>query len=55
MVGQKPTWSEPGCVLLFIPREFISLEPSLDKVFRKALLATVGEMENNRVRNPKGR
>lgn len=45
VVGLKPTWTEPGCVLLFMPQEFNSLESSLDKVFRKVLQATVGDEE----------
>lgn len=51
--GQEPARREPGCALLFILHEFISLWHSLDKVFRKVLWATVEEMENNR--NPEGR
>lgn len=53
MVGREPACSEPGCALLFILHEFISLWHSLDKIFRKPLWATVEEMENDR-ETPRG-
>lgn len=54
MVGREPACTEPGCALLFILHEFISLWHSLGKVFRKVLWATVEEMENDR-ETPRGR
>lgn len=65
MVGTGPSvWSAHGGVRKqnrvsqavfrsLQPTSFTSMEPSLDKVFRKVLCTTVEEAENRRVRNSK--